>query len=785
MAEKKKKTEKNEGKNISFLSKSLKFFTDERTKAVLAILIICFTVFTLFAFISYLFTWQIDQSKLSINWFSLLSDENITVDNWAGKTGAFISNLFIHNWFGIPSFSILLFLILIAFYLLNFKILPFGKTTRYLIFLTLWFSVALSYLFGSNWFYLGGATGFFISKWINAAMGKPGTFFILAITAFAFIIFVFRDALLWFKKILNKSKNVIIPHKNNNIEDQTDNILSQDETENLTENDESEEISSIKEIPSHLPNEIALTIERKETEQEVKVKEQVIAPPKGDFDPRLELPHYKFPSIDLLEDHRSSNSEVSEQELIANKNKIIDTLKNYGIQINKIKATIGPTVTLYEIVPAPGVKISKIRNLEDDIALSLAALGIRIIAPIPGKGTIGIEVPNLNPEIVSMRSVIGSLRFQEAKFDLPITLGKTIQNEVFVFDLTRSPHLLISGATGQGKSVGLNVIITSLLYKKHPAELKFVLIDPKKIELSSYSIIEKHFLAKLPENQDAIIIDVMKAKNTLRSLTIEMDNRYDLLKEAGGVRTITEYNEKFIKRQLDPNKGHRYLPYIVVVIDEFADLILTAGHEVEDPIARIAQLARAIGIHLIIATQRPSTNIITGSIKANFPSRIAFRVSSMIDSRTILDYPGANQLIGRGDLLISLGGDLVRIQCAYIDIPEITKLTEFIAAQQSPEHSYYLPEIPEEAEGLSSENFDPNKKDELFVDAARLIVQNQQGSTSLIQRRFSIGYTRAGRIIDQLESVGIVGPYEGSKARQVLFTDLTSLDQYLKQIDIN
>lgn len=818
MTEKKKKSEKDseniEEKKQNFISKTIAFITDVRTKATLGIFIFCFSIFSLFAIISYFFTWQTDQSKLTISWFSLLGDENITVDNWAGKTGAYISNLFIHDWFGIPSISILLFLILVSSYLFNYKFLPFGKTTKYLIFLTLWFSIALGYLFGSNWFYMGGSTGFFISKWLNAAVGKPGTFFILAITAFTFIIFVFRDALQWFKNILRKSKNVIIPTKQANLESNNKNEdfdLSTDIEENV-ENKENENIenknineidneektefitevkpdiddnSNIKVIPSETPNDITLTVERKESEPEVEVTEQTITPLMGDFDPRLELSHYKFPPIDLLEDHHSSNSEVSEQELVANKNKIIDTLKNYGIQIDKIKATIGPTVTLYEIVPAPGVKISKIRNLEDDIALSLAALGIRIIAPIPGKGTIGIEVPNLNPEIVSMRSVISSSKFQEAKFDLPVTLGKTIQNEVFVFDLTRSPHLLVAGATGQGKSVGLNAIITSLLYKKHPSELKFVLIDPKKIELSSYSIIEKHFLAKLPDADDAIITDVQKVKNTLQSLTIEMDTRYDLLKAAGGVRTIKEYNEKFVKRQLNPEKGHRYLPYIVVVIDEFADLIQTAGREIEEPIARIAQLARAIGIHLIIATQRPSTNIITGSIKANFPSRMAFRVSSMIDSRTILDSPGANQLIGRGDLLISLGGDLVRVQCAFIDSPEITKLTEFIAAQQSPPTPLYLPEVVNESDGGSSEGFDPNKKDELFADAAKLIVQNQQGSTSLIQRRFAIGYARAGRIIDQLESAGIVGQYEGSKARQVLYTDLNSLDQYLKQLGIN
>ena len=820
MAEKKKKTEEKVNKNekskeVSVFKKTIDFLTDDRFKAVLATLLFFFTAFLLFSFISYFFTWQTDQSKITSNWLSLIADENITVDNWAGKTGAYLSNTFIHNWFGVASFSVLLFLAIISFRLINFKLLPFGKTTRYLIFLTIWVSVALGYLFGTDWFYLGGASGIFVSKWLNAAVGKVGTFFILGITAFTFIVFVFRDALLWIKKILAKSKQTILPTRTTdvviaeNIENDDAEVEKSDEiVENVEDEDQvvpefmvktvedeatdkpvsenpEPEISEvfIKEINSESPGDISLTVERKEAEPEVKFTETKINEIQGDFDPRLELSKYKFPPIDLLEDHRSSNSEVSEQELVANKNKIIDTLKNYGIQIDKIKATIGPTVTLYEIVPAPGVKISKIRNLEDDIALSLAALGIRIIAPIPGKGTIGIEVPNLNPETVSMRSVISSAKFQEAKFDLPIAIGKTIQNEVFVFDLTRSPHLLVSGATGQGKSVGLNAIITSLLYRKHPAELKFVLIDPKKVELSVYSKIEKHFLAKLPDTDDAIITDVQKVKNTLKSLTIEMDSRYDLLKE-GGVRTIKEYNEKFIKRHLNPEKGHRFLPYIVVIVDEFADLIQTAGREIEDPIARIAQLARAVGIHLIIATQRPSTNIITGSIKANFPSRIAFRVSSMIDSRTILDSPGANQLIGRGDMLISLGGDLIRVQCAFIDTPEITNLTDFIGDQQGPSHAHYLPEIPDEAEGFSSDSFDPNKRDELFGDAAKLIVMSQQGSTSLIQRKFAIGYTRAGRIIDQLESAGIVGPYEGSKARQVLYSDLTSLEQYLNSLNV-
>ena len=504
--------------------------------------------------------------------------------------------------------------------------------------------------------------------------------------------------------------------------------------------------------------------------------------PQGDYDPTLDLSNYRYPNLDLLEEHSSGNPKVTQEELDENKNKIVETLRNYKIEIVKIKATIGPTVTLYEIIPAPGVKISKIKNLEDDIALSLAALGIRIIAPIPGAGTIGIEVPNQNPEVVSMRGIIASKKFQESKYALPIAMGRTISNETYTFDLAKMPHLLVAGATGQGKSVGLNAIITSLLYKKHPAQLKFVMVDPKKVELSIYSVIEKHFLAKLPDEDEAIITETSKVINTLNSLCIEMDSRYDLLKEAQ-VRNIKEYNEKFVKRQLNPNKGHKYLPYIVVVVDEFADLIMTAGKDVEQPIARIAQLARAVGIHMIIATQRPSTNIITGVIKANFPARIAFKVASMIDSRTILDSPGANQLIGRGDMLISVGSEMTRVQCAFVDTPEIDAITNFIAGQQSYPSALALPEyIPENEGGGSISEADLGTKDPLFEEAARLVVNSQQGSTSSIQRRFSIGYNRAGRIIDQLEAAGVVGPFEGSKARQVLIPDEYSLEILLKNL---
>lgn len=500
----------------------------------------------------------------------------------------------------------------------------------------------------------------------------------------------------------------------------------------------------------------------------------------GEYDPHLDLPQFRFPPVDLLEEHGSGNITINKEELEANKDRIVNTLNNYSIQIESIKATVGPTVTLYEIVPAPGVRISKIKNLEDDIALSLSALGIRIIAPIPGRGTIGIEVPNQTAEVVSMRAILTSEKFAKTAFDLPIGLGKTISNETFVADLSKMPHLLMAGATGQGKSVGLNAILVSLLYKKHPSELKFVLVDPKKVELTLFNKIERHYLAKLPGEEEAIITDTKKVVNTLNSLCIEMDNRYELLKDAS-VRTIKEYNAKFKSRRLSPHKGHRFLPYIVLVVDEFADLIMTAGKEVELPIARLAQLARAVGIHLIIATQRPSVNIITGTIKANFPARIAFRVSSKVDSRTILDAGGAEQLIGRGDMLLSSGSDLIRLQCAFVDTPEVEKLTEYIGEQRGYPGAFELPEyVGEDGEGKA--DFDIGDKDALFEDAARIIVQNQQGSASLLQRRLKLGYNRAGRLIDQLEAAGVVGPNEGSKARQVLIHDEASLEQFLDQL---
>ncbi|MGB0177792.1 MAG: DNA translocase FtsK, partial [Owenweeksia sp.] len=504
----------------------------------------------------------------------------------------------------------------------------------------------------------------------------------------------------------------------------------------------------------------------------------------GEYDPKLDLSRFKLPPIDLLKDYGDSNITINQEELEANKNKIVDTLNNYNIEISKIKATIGPTVTLYEIVPAAGVRISKIKNLEDDIALSLAALGIRIIAPIPGRGTIGIEVPSTNPQMVPMRNMLKSEKFQKSDMELPIAFGKTISNETFMADLTKMPHLLMAGATGQGKSVGLNVILTSILYKKHPSQVKFILVDPKKVELTLFNKIERHYLAKLPDTEEAIITDTTKVIHTLNSLCIEMDNRYDLLKNAM-CRNLKEYNAKFIQRRLNPEEGHRYLPYIVLVIDEFADLIMTAGKEVETPIARLAQLARAIGIHLIIATQRPSVNVITGIIKANFPARVAFRVTSKIDSRTILDAGGADQLIGKGDMLFASGSDLIRIQCAFVDTPEIEEITDYIGNQQAYPEAYQLPEYKGEDEGSGIDILDPSERDALFEDAARVIVIHQQGSASLLQRKLKLGYNRAGRIIDQLEAAGIIGPFEGSKARQVLIPDEMALEQLLKNEQTN
>lgn len=771
------------------------FLKDERFRLSLGSFILIFALFLTLSFVSYFFTWKTDQS---FEWEKIISDPEIGVDNWAGKIGAWLSSIFMNKGFGIASFSIPFLLILTGFKLIRVRLASFGKTLRITITGAIILSLSLGYLFGEAGGFLGsgpgGAHGYFMAKWLNSFIGKTGTAFLMIITIFSFFLFSVNNSSLILRKLFRNlrfkkleypgiSENDITsdkPGKDTNESSPSSNLKKEElfEIDNDQDNEQEENDANPYDDDE---NNVRLLVREKKPDEKSLTDDMINTHPVEDYDPTLDLPSFKFPPISLMEAYKPGETSVSKAELITNKNRIVETLANYKIQIDKITATIGPTVTLYEIVPAPGIRISKIKNLEDDIALSLSALGIRIIAPIPGRGTIGIEVPNQNPEIVSMRSVISSMKFQDAKYELPIVLGKTISNETFVVDLTRMPHLLIAGATGQGKSVGLNAILTSLLYKKHPAQLKFVLIDPKKVELTVYSKIEHHYLAKLPDTPEAIITDTQKVIHTLQSLTIEMDERYNLLKEAH-VRNIKEYNAKFIGRRLNPEKGHRYLPYIVVIIDEFADLIMTAGREIETPLTRLAQLARAIGIHLVIATQRPTTNIITGVIKANFPSRIAFRVTSMMDSRTILDTPGANQLIGRGDMLITSGSEMIRLQCAFIDTPEIDRITEFIGSQKGYPSAHYLPEYHGE-NGSESAEIDLRKRDDIFDDAARLVVQHQQGSTSLIQRKFSIGYNRAGRIIDQLEAAGIVGSFEGSKARQVLIQDEYSLEQLLRDIN--
>ncbi len=813
------------------------FFRDERVWFISGMFSCLFSIYLSIALVSFIFTWQADQS---FEWQNVFSASDVSVENWGGKVGAFFANMLISDGFGLGSFVIPLIIGLGGLRLMKLRPYPFRKASRTLLIIAILSSLILGYLFGSTQGIfgngLGGAHGVFMAQWLNSFMGKFGTALFLFFITATFLTFTTKNTFHWLNfgvgtvnTLLKKEET---PSKaaeeaewdndNNDAEETTqsaaketsaikeeakqkpvvkqpaeviqeteeEEILTEANSQNFTvQNTNSTQIETLISEEDEL-EEDADPIEMIDNSGEVELtvekvaEEAVVEELHGDhdlYDPTLDLSGYQRPPIELLEEYKTNDLTVSNDELISNKNKIVETLANYKIQIDKIKATIGPTVTLYEIVPAPGVRISKIKNLEDDIALSLAALGIRIIAPIPGKGTIGIEVPNLNPEVVSMLSIIKSAKFQESKFELPLALGKTISNETFMLDLTKLPHLLVAGATGQGKSVGLNAMLASMLYKKHPSQLKFVLVDPKKVELNIYSKIERHFLAKLPDAEEPIITDTQKVIYTLNSLCNEMDSRYDLLKLAH-VRNIKEYNEKFVSRRLNPQKGHKFLPYIVVVIDEFADLIMTAGREIETPIARLAQLARAIGIHLIIATQRPTTNIITGVIKANFPARIAFRVSSMIDSRTILDCPGANQLIGRGDMLVSTGNDLIRVQCAFVDTPEIERITDFIGNQRGYTSAFLLPEYKGD-ESVEGNDVDLSKKDDLFEEAARVIVMNQQGSTSLIQRKFSIGYNRAGRIIDQLEAAGIVGPFEGSKARQVLITDEMSLEHILNNLN--
>ncbi len=803
--------------NESFYSMVNRLFKDGRTKLLLAGLCMFFALFIFVAFISYLSNWSVDQSQFDTEGYSI--DSDIQVDNSSGKIGASIAHFLIYKGFGISSFSLVFVLVMLSLFLIKINLLPVGRSLKYIISGTLWLSITVSFFFGENNLILGGTHGYYLSKWLVATIGTLGTAFLLFISLAAFVLFTFQESYNWFKEKVKIDNIKNIANLSYVAQNQKQTKIVEDQvSDNLTvgkatikNNDidlDTNEIIGIVDRKHLLLHDDGKIVEKNEPGFEVETtldddEEEFESPKSGlvlnveknqdyetdevydnleDYDPTLDLSNYKSPPLDLLDDHRSVDSIVTNEELLQNKNRIVETLRNYKIEIIKIKATIGPTITLYEIVPAPGVRISKIKNLEDDIALSLAALGIRIIAPMPGRGTIGIEVPNLKPEIVSMRSVISSLKFQESKFELPIALGKTISNESYVVDLTKMPHLLVAGATGQGKSVGLNAIITSLLYKKHPSQLKFIFVDPKKVELTLYEKIEKHFLAKLPDSKEAIITENSQVVHTLNSLSKEMDNRYNLLKSAQ-VRNIKEYNEKFTNRRLNPLKGHKFLPYLILVIDEFADLIITAGKEVEMPIARLAQLSRAVGIHLIIATQRPSTNIITGVIKANFPTRLAFKVASMVDSRTILDTPGANQLIGRGDMLITEGSELIRLQCAFIDTAELDKITSFISTQQAYPTAFLLPE-PESDDNEAIDEVDLSKLDELFEDAARMVVVHQQGSTSLIQRKLSIGYNRAGRIIDQLEAAGIVGPFEGSKARQVLISDEYSLEQFLKSFRV-
>jgi len=739
---------------------------------VLGLFLLLFGLFLLFSFLSWFQSWKVDYNFADTNFkhfsFSYFFDKSVHVENWMGKTGALAAYLFITKWFGISSLFVVLVVLVTGVRLFfHYTQIPLSTTVKYAFFGILWFPVFLGLLFPSNDI-LGGVYGYQMNVWFMEYLGFSGLILLLIFTGLSFSILAFNIPFRW----IHPSPPKIIREEDESKIDLPVTKLKEKIPEPISPDDGF--------LPTTPHADIELQIEHPTGESDETFVDGEHYGIDSLYDPTLELRNYKFPPLKLLSDYGGDAQNVNKDELEANKDRIVETLSNYDIRIQKIKATIGPAVTLYEIVPEAGIRISRIKNLEDDIALGLAALGIRIIAPIPGRGTIGIEVPNQNPEIVSIKSMLASEKFRNSPFELPFVLGKTISNETFIADLTRMPHLLMAGATGQGKSVGLNAIITSFLYKKHPATVKFVLIDPKKVELTLYSKIERHYLAKLPDSEDAIITDTKRVIRTLNSLNIEMDSRYDLLRDAQ-VRNVKEYNEKFLIRKLNPNDGHKFLPYIVVIIDEFADLIMTAGREIETPLTRLAQLARATGIHLIIATQRPSVNIITGTIKANFPARIAFRVISKIDSRTILDSSGADQLIGRGDMLLSTGSDLIRLQCAFVDTPEVDKVTEYIGSQRGYPDAFHLPEYYDEENG-SGKEFDPNERDELFAEAARLVTQHQHGSTSLIQRKLKLGYNRAGRIIDQLESAGIVGHFEGSKAREVKFKDMGALDSYLNNL---
>jgi S-DNA-T family DNA segregation ATPase FtsK/SpoIIIE len=795
-AEKKEKPKSADNTSFSDkVKKFIEFFKAEQTQRIIGLFYIFAAVYIGVACASYLFTWQADQDKV-MGPSSYLFSPEVRVQNWFGKMGALLSHLFMYKWFGVSSFLFVPLLLaggIAKAFQRNISISAnlWAKS----VFIVVWVSLTLGFIFSDKLLFLGGGFGYIISTGLQSLIGGVGllALLILSFTGFVFIIFKFKKKEKPAEATVVPQVQTVTERPQADIKNNANKFVFEKIAEEKAVEEEKEEIDSneiILEVSEpaeedEKKNEVVdLEIEPVKSEPPVSADTDVLAQKIveqfGEYDPTLDLGSYQMPHLGLLNDYGNVETTINQEELNSNKDKIIETLRNYGIEIDKIKATIGPTVTLYEIVPAAGVRISKIKNLEDDIALNLAALGIRIIAPIPGRGTIGIEVPNQNPEMVPMRNILATEKFQNTSFDLPIALGKTISNETFIADLSKMPHLLMAGATGQGKSVGLNAVLVSLLYKKHPSQIKFVLIDPKKVELTLYNKIERHYLAKLPNSEEAIITDNTKVVHTLNSLCIEMDNRYALLQDAQ-VRNLKEYNAKFVSRKLNPNDGHKFLPYIIVVVDEFADLIMTAGKEVEMPIARIAQLARAVGIHLIIATQRPSVNIITGVIKANFPARIAFRVSSKIDSRTILDAGGAEQLIGKGDMLLSTGNDLIRIQCAFVDTPEIEKITDFIGSQRGYSSAYILPEyIDENAEGVA--DIDLSERDKMFDDAARVIVQHQQGSASLLQRKLKLGYNRAGRIIDQLEAAGIVGTFEGSKAREVLIKDPASLEERLKEM---
>lgn len=776
----KKNTTKNKRKLPSFV-------LTKQQKIILGSFLMLLGLALLISFISYFFTWQADQSEVG-----LITNREAPAENWLKKFGSNVGHFFIYNGFGIAALTLAVLTLLTGiYYFFNYTKLTIRTYWFWGLLVMVWVSVFFGFFASTNSL-LSGVVGYEINDFMQDYIGLIGT--ILVMLFLAIIYFVIRlkitpdQVAAYFKKTKQDIVDELQPNQTTpSAKTAMDGSLTLDNP--IEEEPEIKqqippvqtEVMPEKIVIKNDDDAIAMEVEAAKEEDEVDTLSTKLVADFGEFDPTLDLSNYTFPPIELLKDYTNGQGiTINQEELEANKNRIVETLSNYKIGIDTIKATVGPTVTLYEIVPDAGIRISKIKNLEDDIALSLSALGIRIIAPIPGRGTIGIEVPNKNPKIVSMRSAIASPKFQNAEMELPLTLGKTISNETFVVDLAKMPHLLMAGATGQGKSVGLNAILTSLLYKKHPAEVKFVLVDPKKVELTLFNKIERHYLAKLPDTEEAIITDTHKVINTLNSLCIEMDARYDLLKDAL-CRNIKEYNTKFKNRKLNPNEGHRYLPYIVLVIDEFADLIMTAGKEVETPIARLAQLARAIGIHLIVATQRPSVNVITGIIKANFPARIAFRVTSKIDSRTILDNSGADQLIGRGDMLYTQGNDLTRIQCAFVDTPEVAEITDFIGNQKAYPDAYLLPEyVSDEGGGTTLDN-NVDERDKLFREAAEVLVIAQQGSASLLQRKLKLGYNRAGRIIDQLEAAGVVGSFEGSKARQVLVPTLEALDQLLNE----